>query len=99
VALGVVVGGAAGPALLTAGLVNTPAASASLFLDLELVATAAGAQVIFASVPFIGAVLSWVVLADPVELVQLVAMAVVVCGVGLSPRSIHLHQHEHQALV
>jgi hypothetical protein len=43
----------------------------------------------------IGADLSGVVLADPVELVQLVAMAVAVCGVGLSLRSIHRHQHEH----
>ena len=122
VALGVVVGGAAGPALLTAGLVNTPAASASLLLNLELVATVAGVLLVWAqeqpgagldcgsSVQWgarrpsagdlrrgtlIGADLSGVVLADPVELVQLVAMAVAVCGVGLSLRSIHRHQHEH----
>jgi drug/metabolite transporter (DMT)-like permease len=48
VALGVVVGGAAGPALLTAGLVNTPAASASLLLNLELVATVAGVLLVWA---------------------------------------------------
>ena len=44
---------------------------------------AARGQVIFASAPFLGAIVSWVVLTDPVEPVQLVAMAVAVAGVGL----------------
>ena len=39
VAVAIVAGGAIGPALLTAGLVDTPAATASLLLNLELVAT------------------------------------------------------------
>jgi drug/metabolite transporter (DMT)-like permease len=38
-ALAIGAGGAVGPALLTAGLVDTPAATASLLLNLELVAT------------------------------------------------------------
>lgn len=43
----VVLGGAAGPALLVAGLSRTSAASASLLLNFELVATVATAVVVF----------------------------------------------------
>jgi drug/metabolite transporter (DMT)-like permease len=42
-----VVGGAVGPALLTAGLVDTPAATASLLLNMELVATVVIASTLF----------------------------------------------------
>jgi drug/metabolite transporter (DMT)-like permease len=47
VALAVVVGGAVGPALLTIGLANSEAVSASLLLNLELVATVALATLFF----------------------------------------------------
>lgn len=46
-AAAVVAGGALGPALLVAGLARTPAASASLLLNLELVATIALAGLFF----------------------------------------------------
>lgn len=46
-ALAIVAGGAVGPALLTAGLVNTPAATASLLLNMELVATVILAATLF----------------------------------------------------
>jgi drug/metabolite transporter (DMT)-like permease len=36
---------------------------------------AARGQVIFATAPFLGAVLSWLVLADSIEVVQVIAMA------------------------
>lgn len=45
--LAVVAGGLVGPLLLTAGLVRTPAATASLLLNLELVATVLLAAVLF----------------------------------------------------
>jgi drug/metabolite transporter (DMT)-like permease len=56
---------------------------------------AARGQVIFATAPFLGAVLSWLVLADSMEVVQLVAMAVAAIGVALSLRSAHEHSHRH----
>ena len=59
---------------------------------------AARAQVIFASAPFVGAVVSWVVLTEPVEPVQVLAMAIAGCGIALSLRSSHLHHHEHEPL-
>ncbi len=60
---------------------------------------AARGQVIFASAPFLGAIVSWVVLTEPVEAVQVVAMVVAMCGIGLSIRSSHLHRHEHDPLM
>ena len=50
VAVAIVAGGAIGPALLTAGLVDTPAATASLLLNLELVATVVLAATLFRSI-------------------------------------------------
>ena len=60
---------------------------------------AARGQVIFATAPFIGAVLSWVVLSDSIEAVQVIAMGIAAVGVGLSLRSDHLHQHHHHVTV
>jgi len=60
---------------------------------------AARGQVIFATAPFIGAVLSWVVLADSTDWVQLVALTIAAVGVGMSLRSAHHHEHEHEPMV
>ena len=46
-AVAIVAGGAVGPALLVAGLVDTPAATASLLLNMELVATVVLAATLF----------------------------------------------------
>ncbi len=59
---------------------------------------AARGQVIFATAPFIGAVLSWVVLADSIEVVQLIAMPLAAIGVALSLRSAHEHPHGHRVV-
>lgn len=59
---------------------------------------AARGQVIFATAPFIGAVLSWVVLSDAFHAVQLIAMALAAVGVGLSLQSDHLHEHSHRVM-
>jgi drug/metabolite transporter (DMT)-like permease len=59
---------------------------------------AARGQVIFATAPFLGAVLSWVVLTDPVEMLQIVAMVIAAAGVFLSLRSAHVHEHHHRAM-
>jgi drug/metabolite transporter (DMT)-like permease len=58
---------------------------------------AARGQVIFATAPFIGAVLSWALLSEPVAAVQILAMAIAACGVAISLRSAHQHQHHHHA--
>jgi drug/metabolite transporter (DMT)-like permease len=59
---------------------------------------AARGQVIFATAPFLGALLAWTVLADPLDTVQVAAMAVAAAGVALSLRSAHVHQHHHHAM-
>jgi drug/metabolite transporter (DMT)-like permease len=56
---------------------------------------AARAQVIFASAPFIGAGVAWVVLGESLEWAQLVAMPIALAGISLSFRSSHEHQHVH----
>jgi drug/metabolite transporter (DMT)-like permease len=56
---------------------------------------AARGQVIFASAPFLGAALSWVVLSDAIDAVQVVALLIAACGVALSLYSDHLHEHHH----
>jgi drug/metabolite transporter (DMT)-like permease len=58
---------------------------------------AARGQVIFASAPFLGAMLSWVVLSDSIHAIQVIATGVAAVGVGLSLRSDHLHVHHHHA--
>lgn len=60
---------------------------------------AARGQVIFASAPFIGAALSWVVLSESVETLQLGAMGLAAVGVALTLRSSHEHVHRHEPLV
>ena len=59
---------------------------------------AARGQVIFATAPFIGAVLAWVVLGDAIDAVQVVSMLIAAAGVALSLRSDHLHEHHHHAM-
>ena len=59
---------------------------------------AARGQVIFATAPFIGAVLAWLVLSDSIDAVQLVAMAVAAVGVAVSLRSAHTHEHHHHVM-
>jgi len=60
---------------------------------------AARGQVIFATAPFVGAVLAWVVLADAVDAVQIVAMVIAAIGVAQSLRSAHFHEHTHRVMV
>lgn len=59
---------------------------------------AARAQVIFATAPFIGAALSWVLLDEAVRALHLVAAMVAAAGVALSLRSAHEHTHRHDSM-
>ncbi len=56
---------------------------------------AARGQVIFATAPFIGVLIAWVVLSEAVAWVQLVAVALAATGVAVSIESAHEHDHRH----
>jgi drug/metabolite transporter (DMT)-like permease len=58
---------------------------------------AARAQVVFASAPFLGALVAWTVLREPVGAAGVVALLVAAGGVGLVSRSEHSHTHVHEA--
>lgn len=59
---------------------------------------AARAQVVFASAPFIGAVVAWTVFGEPVAPTVLVALVLAAIGVWLVSRSQHTHAHAHRAV-
>jgi drug/metabolite transporter (DMT)-like permease len=56
---------------------------------------AARGQLIFAVAPFVGAVIAWVVLGDPVTGAQVVASVLAAVGVLSVMNSGHLHEHRH----
>jgi drug/metabolite transporter (DMT)-like permease len=58
---------------------------------------AARGQLVFATAPFVGAVVAWTVWDDAVELRQLVAFAFAGAGVAMVLRSSHEHRHVHAA--
>ncbi|MDT0165465.1 DMT family transporter [Actinotalea sp. AC32] len=60
---------------------------------------AARAQVVFATAPFLGALVAWTVLREPVTTTALVALVVAAAGVALVSRSDHEHEHEHEAVL
>lgn len=57
---------------------------------------AARGQVIFATAPFIGAVLAWVALGEGVTGVQIIALLLAGAGVALAVESAHDHEHTHE---
>jgi drug/metabolite transporter (DMT)-like permease len=59
---------------------------------------AARGQVIFATAPFIGAVVAWRMFDTPITTAQLLAAALAAGGVALSLRSFHEHGHRHEAV-
>ncbi len=56
---------------------------------------AARGQVIFATAPFIGAILAWTVLGEDATAVQIVAAVIAAVGVAVSLDSAHDHRHRH----
>ncbi len=60
---------------------------------------AARAQVVFATAPFLGAVVAWTVLAEPVRVPTVIALVVAAIGVALVSGSDHVHAHAHDATV
>jgi drug/metabolite transporter (DMT)-like permease len=59
---------------------------------------AARGQLIFAVAPFVGAVIAWLVLGEPVTSTQLVALGLALLGVSAVLNSSHLHEHRHGAV-
>jgi drug/metabolite transporter (DMT)-like permease len=59
---------------------------------------AARGQLIFATAPFIGALVAWNVLGDQITARQLVAFLIAASGVAFVVGSDHEHDHEHQPL-
>jgi drug/metabolite transporter (DMT)-like permease len=60
---------------------------------------AARGQVIFATAPFIGAVVAWTLLGDDATTVQVAASLIAGIGVVVSLRSTHEHTHHHHGTV
>ncbi len=56
---------------------------------------AARGQVIFATAPFIGAIVAWQMLGTPITTAAVLAAGVAAIGVGLALRSGHHHAHQH----
>ncbi len=56
---------------------------------------AARGQVIFATAPFIGALVAWVVLGEAATSSQFIAAGLAITGVAVSLDSAHDHDHEH----
>ena len=59
---------------------------------------AARGQVIFATAPFIGAAIAWMVCGEDVVLLQIVAIVLAAVGVAVSLESGHHHDHRHESL-
>ena len=57
---------------------------------------AARAQVVFASSPFIGAVVAWTLFREQMTLAMVAALALAAFGVALVSRSEHEHHHVHE---
>ncbi|MBA3606638.1 MAG: DMT family transporter, partial [Acidimicrobiia bacterium] len=60
---------------------------------------AARAQLVFATAPFVGAVVAWTVLAEPASWRQLIALVVAAVGVSFVIGSAHFHEHHHHPTV
>lgn len=88
--------GAAAIALVTGGLGY--GLSITLWVAGARDLGAARAQVVFATAPFVGVLVAWTALGEPVTPAQVVAVAAAAAGVGLLLRSEHDHEHDHPAL-
>ena len=59
---------------------------------------AARGQLVFATAPFVGALVAWTVFADPVSGRQVASLIVAAVGVSFVLRSDHLHDHHHGSI-
>ncbi|MCU1394456.1 MAG: Membrane protein [Ilumatobacteraceae bacterium] len=59
---------------------------------------AARGQLVFATAPFVGAIVSWTVLGEHATARELTALVIAAAGVSFVLGSDHLHDHRHEAL-
>ena len=59
---------------------------------------AARAQIVFSAAPFVGVTLAWALLAEPITRPQVLAVLLLLAGIGLVVRSGHEHEHEHEPI-
>jgi drug/metabolite transporter (DMT)-like permease len=59
---------------------------------------AARGQLVFATAPFIGVLVAWAVLGDPVRSAEVISVVLAAVGVSRVVGSGHLHKHHHQPL-
>ena len=56
---------------------------------------AARGQLVFATAPFVGAIVAWTVFAEPVTTREVVSLVIAAVGVSFVLRSDHQHEHRH----
>jgi drug/metabolite transporter (DMT)-like permease len=59
---------------------------------------AARGQVVFATAPFVGAIVAWTIFSDPASIRELAAFVLAACGVAFVLRSRHEHHHVHEPM-
>jgi drug/metabolite transporter (DMT)-like permease len=59
---------------------------------------AARGQLVFATAPFVGAIVAWTVFADAVTRGQVVSLLIAAVGVSFVLHSDHVHEHSHRAV-
>lgn len=59
---------------------------------------AARGQLVFATAPFVGAIVAWTVFTDPVTTRQVVSLVIAAVGVSFVLRSDHVHDHAHEPI-
>jgi drug/metabolite transporter (DMT)-like permease len=57
---------------------------------------AARGQLVFATAPFVGAIVAWTVFTEPVTVREVVSVVIAVTGVSFVLGSSHTHEHRHQ---
>jgi EamA-like transporter family len=60
---------------------------------------AARGQLVFATAPFVGALVAWTVFGEDITARQIVSVVIAMVGVSFVMGSQHLHEHRHDALV
>ena len=59
---------------------------------------AARGQLVFATAPFVGAIVAWTVFTDPVTTREVVSLVIAAVGVSFVLRSDHVHDHAHEPI-
>lgn len=90
----------AGTTILAALVVGALAYGASMVLYIQGAQQlgATRSQVLFATAPFLGVLIAWLVLGEPLSTVQIVAAVVMIAALALLFSRHHAHEHHHEPL-